>query len=254
MSGIFGSKTGGGQFQVQPPYVDVGAFQDPYSGTMRQMLQSEIAGLRGRIPPGMPGEFRERQLSLADALQARAAGEVPGLSREVLRQQTQRNLAGITGQMLANRSLSPGLAARTAMRGFGDVQREATAQGVLADIQERLGAEQALGGLLGQGREQDIRYQATTDAMLANYIQQLMGKGEADRAAAMDLQRLFSQNYLTAMGQTGAGFADWQARRAAGIKDLLGAGMGAAGMAMMLPMIFGSDKAMKKDIYPLKGE
>lgn len=247
MSGLFGSSTGGGQFQSPTPWVRGEAFSDPYSPEMRNRIESQIAGVQGRAPL-RPEEFRDRQSSLADSLLSRATGESPGLSREVLEQQTQRNLGGVIGQTLANRSMSPGLAARTGMRGFTDIQRDATAQGVLSDIQERIAAEQSLGTLLSQARGQDISAQSASDNLLAGLTQQLMGLGQTDRDARMNLERLLSQNQLTAAGQSAASFGDYQARRGAGVSGAIGTGMDVASMAMMIPMLFGSDERMKKDV------
>ena len=226
MGGLFGSGGGGGRYQVDPPKIYQGYFKDPYSQDTQQMLldRYKLVG--------------DRELPSTQYLRERASGEAPSIARNVLRQETDRNLAGTVAQTLANRGAGAGLGARNALRAMADINQQAAGQGVIADLQERYAAQNAL-------VEAELKTMGLNDAQISTIMSQLMTQREADRQALMDYQSLKAQSQLAASGIDAQAFADWQARRGAGVNQAVGAGMG---VLSSLLGFFGSDAGAKTGI------
>ncbi len=109
-------------------------------------------------------------------LERQAAGQ-DSLSREQLRQGLQQQLSGYRS-MAASAPPSQGpMAARTAMMGMGRAASGMSGQAALAGIQERSAANQALGNLLMQERQQDLT------AALGARGHQIQGLGTLEQSA-----------------------------------------------------------------------
>jgi len=171
----------------------------------RDASLNEFAQTRGG------GEFRQGQSDLVRALQRQASGQ-DSFSQEQLRQNFGRLMAGQQSAVAGASPQNAAMAMRMGMQNQGQLGQQMAGQQALAGIAERNAANQALGGVLGQGRGQDI--QAYTNA-----------------------QQLGLQNAQGQMnGQMGlAGMPQ-------GWEKLLGYGMQAA------PMLLKSDRRAKKDI------
>jgi len=137
-----------------------------------------VAGQIGFTPQNIqmnvPGEFRDAQSGLLSQLQAQAAGTAPSLAQMQLRQAQDANIAAQQAALASSRGDAGGRAAlaRQAMQQGAAIQGQTAIQGAQLRLQEQLAAQQALGQLAGQAREQDIGV-AGTQAGLDMQTQQL---------------------------------------------------------------------------------
>lgn len=88
-------------------------------------------------------------------LERQASGQ-DSLSREQLRQGLQQQLAAQQSMAAGAAPQNQGMAARTAMMGMGRAASGMSGQAAMAGIQERAAANQQLGNLLMQQRQQDL--------------------------------------------------------------------------------------------------
>lgn len=88
-------------------------------------------------------------------LERQASGQ-DSLSREQLRQALQQNQASQMSMAAGAAPANQAMAARTAMMGMGRAASGMSGQAALAGIQERSAANQQLGNLLMQQRQQDL--------------------------------------------------------------------------------------------------
>lgn len=112
------------------------------------------AGFAGIGEQGF-GQTGQRIGTLADMLQRRAMGQ-DSLSAEQLRQGLQQNLAAQQSMAASASPANAAMAARTAAIQSGRLGSALAGQQATAGIQERAHAQNALGQLLAQKRQQDL--------------------------------------------------------------------------------------------------
>jgi hypothetical protein len=196
--GIIGTKT----YETVEPYVAPSeAAQIPgYYQTQKQLQQERerVAGLTA--PTGRAAtirtrpqeEWRRRQLGLADLLTGIATGEAPSAADIAAQQQTERTL----GAIMSAAASQPGHVGGR-FRAAGAAQAEAGSriarEAAAARIGEQQAAAQALGGLLGGARGQDIGL-ATGQAGLT---QQMALANLQTEAGTQQMREQLLQNYMS---------------------------------------------------------
>src|SRR5215831_16705283 len=134
--------------------IDPSLYGLPYGEDIMRGLQSRVGNVLGRDPTTDP--FYQRQSALADMMQRYATGQ-ESVSQLQLRQAADANIAQ---QMAMAASARPGqaqLAALTAAQNAGTINTQLAGQSALAGIQERAAAQNALSGLLGTTRGQNLQ-------------------------------------------------------------------------------------------------
>lgn len=121
------------------------------------------------------GELGDRGRGLLDMLDRRAQGQ-DSLSAEQLRQGLQQNLAAQQAMAASARPSNSAAAARTAALQSARLGSGLAGQQAMAGIAERQAAEQSMGGLLSQLRQQDLQ------AALQSRQNALQGFGDIERA------------------------------------------------------------------------
>lgn len=109
------------------------------------------------IDQSQQAQFRNAQLANLAQLQAQANGTGPSLAQQQLRMATDRNMQQALAQQAAMRGRAGGMAgARSLADARAGISQEAAGQSSLMRLQEQMAAQQAIAGLAGQGRAQDI--------------------------------------------------------------------------------------------------
>lgn len=109
-----------------------------------------------QIATGPQDQFRNQQMALANQLAAQAQGQGPSLAQAQLRQATDRNIAQQAALIGSQRGLNPNQAARQAAIQGAAANQQAAGQSAQLRLQEQQAAQQALAGIAGAGREQDL--------------------------------------------------------------------------------------------------
>lgn len=208
-------------------------------------------------------EFRAQQSALGAQLLAQSRGEGPSLAQNQLKAATDRNLAQSMAMAASQRGASPGLAMRGMQQQQAGLQSQAARDAATLRIQEQLQAQQALGQVVGQARQQDVGLAQSQ----ADLKQQAAINNQRARLDQAQLNQQAASGYRTAA--TGLQTNDFDRRMReeemkAGIqrqRDELGArereskrgmvggilgGVAAGGAAAML-----SDETKKTNIKPL---
>ena len=209
-------------------------------------------------------EVRGRQMSLADALAAQAAGEGPSLAARQLEEATGQNIA----QSMALAASQRGATAGQGLRQIGQqtqlAQQQAARDAATMRIQEQLAAREQLGGVLSGTRAQDIglsqsqaqlqqqralaNQQAALRAQELKDAQERFLTGQITQSELFDLERAMqfeNLKYQAAMGDRAAVQAAFESAAKARGNLLSGIGSTVAAAAAAAP---GSDKNMKKNI------
>lgn len=158
----------------------------------------------GQIDTTQADESRGLMGQLARGLFARARGEGTSVAEEQMKQALERSRANAASIAAS----SPGVDAGTAMAQAQRAQEETALQGArdtsLLRAQEQLATEQALGGLLGNMRGQDIglatsqaqlglQEQGMRDQLASQFMSMGMSQAEADRRAWLQIQAMRQQ-------------------------------------------------------------
>lgn len=213
-----------------------------------------------QIATGPQDQTRNNQNALVGQLQAQANGTGPSLAAGVLRQGTDRNLAGLAAAAASGQpgGSNPALAARQ-LATQNVVANQTLGQQVAQQrMQEQINAQNQLGGVLSNQRSQDIglatgqaglnqqtglaQGQLNNATSLANLQAGVTTNGQGLQAAqGFDSLGLNSINSQTGAAlnsdQQAISYDQWQQNaqaeqdraNAAGINGLIGAGIGAAG-------------------------
>lgn len=128
-----------------------------YGGPLEGTLDPATFGPAAQLDLGPQGEFRGRQMTLADQLAALGRGEGESIADLQMRAAMER----IGQEQRAMAAMAPGGAQRgaslrAAMRGTAQSQQVGARDAAIARAMESLEARSQLGGLLGKGRGQDI--------------------------------------------------------------------------------------------------
>lgn len=237
---------------------DAAAFQTDYANS-QQMGNAARGAYGGRQAPqtgaaqidtAQQAEMRAQQTQLASALAAQAEGRgVPSLAEMQMRQGQDQNLRNSMAMAASQRgSGAPGMAMRQAQEQQAITSQQTAANAGQLRAQEQMAAQQQLAALSGQVRGQDIglagqqaglnqqtaltnqqtmmQQQQQNDQMVQYYQSLGYSMDEANRAAAMEQQRMAAeQNAIGA--QVAMADADRAQQSKAGLVGQAGSFLGA---------------------------
>lgn len=206
LAGLFGG--GGTDDEMRKRY---GSFYDEVSGrTAPQLGPAHQAGY---------SSFRENQAGLVNRLEAMARGEGPSVSREMLKEATDRNVAQQQAMAQSGRG-NAALAAQQASSNATRLGAGAAQSAALGRVQEQIGATNQLGLTLygARGADEDMnRYNtgARNQRDQWNGEAQMNMYGMNDRARLMALQGQYGGQPQPGLGSSimgaGAGLAGFLA-------------------------------------------
>lgn len=206
-------------------------------GTLSDKANANVEGIDQR-------QSRSRQTALADALEAQARGEGPSLAENQLRQANERSLANQLALAASTRGRSnPAATARQVLQNQAQNNQVTNAQVADARIQEQLNAQQMLGNLSTQLREQDAAAQNNAISQNAQFLAERAGIADANRAAAMNLETTRANQAIGVGNQAVQDTINRRDTRQSTISGLLQGGGGGLGMLSKM-----SDKNAKSDI------
>lgn len=202
-----------------------------------------------RLEEAKQEQFRQKQMALADALEAQARGEGPSLATEQLNQARDQNIQSAMAMGVSQRGVNPALAARQVASQSAAAMQAAARDAAAARIQEQLSAREQLAGVAQSGRGQDItlagaqadqqaRQRALNDQMSQFYGQQSYNAMTQATQNAQNLAALRSGQQMSINQAQNAAAEAQKNRIMQGISA--GASAGAAFAA--------SDEKLKKDI------
>lgn len=183
---------------------------------------------------------RARQTTLADALDAQMRGEGPSLAQNQLKQGTERNLAQQLALAASSRGGNAATTQRELMRNQAATNQQAVQQSADTRMMEQMNAQQLLGGLSTQMREQDANAQNNAMGQQFQSLGEIMAIRDANRAAGIN----FETNKMNqGLGLAGVAAGDVASRRQANSAAVggLAQGVGAGLIAL-------SDERQKTDI------
>lgn len=242
-----------GSYKPMSYDVNKSAFTDTtQSRKIQNSLGANLAKRQGLTGPQMANDsqFRGGQATLAAQLAEQAAGRGPSVATNELQRSTDRGIKQAMAMAASNPGVTAGQRARMASNEAARIRGEAGMNAANARINEQNVARQTLGGVLAQGRQQDIgvgqtnlaaalQAQDQKDKMTQFYKQSSLDLANQDRQAGMSLEQLLVNQ------QTGMNAAT-QAAHAAKQKNYQGWATGAAGA---LPgLVAMSDETTKTDI------
>lgn len=174
--GIIGGVVGGlgGLFGGDP--------QDEQRKKWEQMYGSIGQDPAAQVGPGHQADysgFRDNQSAMIGRLEAMSRGEGPSVSREMLKEATDRNTASQMAMAQSGRG-NPALAAQNAANNVGMLGAQAGQAAALGRVQEQTNAYNQLGMSLygARGADEDInRFNATS----RNYADQFNASAQNDR-------------------------------------------------------------------------
>jgi hypothetical protein len=127
--------------------------------------------------------IRDRQLALASALEAQAAGVGPSVAEAQLRRSGEQAIAAQAAMAASARGGNPILAQRQAAQQTAAIQQDLAGRAAELRLQEQAQARQALGQVLGEARGQDIGV-TTEQARLVQQAELSNVAAERERALA----------------------------------------------------------------------
>lgn len=264
---VFGDRddagiAGTGQFKTDTHQVDDSAFKSDAVDARNLEFAKALEGLRGRSAPMMntaaSDQFRGMQTDLARALEMQMKGQGgPSIAEMQMKRGLNQSLGNANSMAASMRGVSPAMAMRLAQNQQASMAQDAVGQGSMLRAQEQMAARDAYGNLANSARGQDMQIAAANqraamdqgalnDAQERFYRSGQLGMDEANRAAAMERERMKSQNAL-GTGQINAGAYNNAAQNRAGILGGIGQGIASAVAAF-------SDERLKTDIKPITFE
>lgn len=210
-----GTKTQGSTIgtPAQAQAAQLGAAARPESvslGPVREIEGSQIGNIERVATPlldtSQSGEFRQRQMSLADQLQAQARGEGPSLAQMQLQRGTDQAIGNQLAFARSGRGMAnPALAMRQAQQQIGSIGQAQALDAAMARLQEQRTAQQQLGGLLESGRGQDVKLETAQGelGLTASLANQAAFNANQQRQAELNQSASLSnqQAYNTGLGQ-----------------------------------------------------
>jgi len=165
-------------------------------GTEAQRGYAGTSGMFGQGYEQSQDWYRQQQ-ELADMLRARAEGRGGPSLAEL---QMQRGLDATRAQMASAAAsaegVSPAIAMRNAMQQGATIGQQGVGQMAQLRAQEQLGAQQALGQLLGQARGQELQGQGLAGQLMQGFMQQGMSYEQAQQQAQMALEQMRGQQHM----------------------------------------------------------
>ena len=130
---------------------------DPYEKEKRAYLDQISGRTAPQLGPAYQSgysDFRKNQQRLIAGLEDQAAGRGPSVSREMLNQATNRNIA-TQNALQAGGQGNQALAGMTAANNIGRLQADASQSAALGKVQEQANAQNMLGQQIWSGRNSD---------------------------------------------------------------------------------------------------
>lgn len=130
---------------------------DPYEREKRAYLEEVAHRQAPQLGPAYQSgysDFRKNQQRLIAGLEDQAAGRGPSVSREMLNQATNRNIATQTA-LTAGGQGNQALSGMTAANNIGRLQADASQSAALGKVQEQANAQGMLGQQIWSGRSSD---------------------------------------------------------------------------------------------------
>lgn len=254
-SGIFGT----GQYRADEYQINDEAFNSGAVDQRQIEFANALGATMGRQAPTMDvaqaNEWRARQQGLADNLQKTIDGQTPSVAEQQMQRGVNQSVANAASQAASMRGVSPAMAMRLAQQNQRTAAQDAVAQGGILRAQEQQVARGELGNLSNQSRTSDIQtaaqnqrtqmdQRALNDGMERFFREGQMGMDERGRGAAIERERMKSQNAL-GYSQVNSGAYQAAAQNRAGAVG--GVMSGIAGAMTMF-----SDERLKTDIQPLR--
>ena len=129
----------------------------PMTGNYQLNYLDQMLGRQApTMDAGQADQSRAQQQQLAGMLFRQAQGKQAGAGEMAVNRQANQALAQQTAQSQMARGANAALAQRQAARSSADIGVNAAGQASIAQMQDQQSAQNQLGGLLGQTRQQDI--------------------------------------------------------------------------------------------------
>lgn len=195
----------GGTRQVNPnAYWNISG--DPYRGTA-----GAYAGQGPGFSSANQDQTRQQQQNLIQMLIDQSMGRGPSVADAQLRQATDRNINAAASMAASGRGPGATASAYNANNMAAGANQQAAADSGQLRLQEQLQARQLLGSQLGQTRGQDqnlaalqLQDKAQRDNLVQKYMQMGYDADQANRQAALDMEKLKNDAYNHGGG--GGGF------------------------------------------------
>lgn len=215
---------GTGPRNIDERQVDASAGQMGRSDWWQQTLGQGAQDAAGRGAPLWRGatlngdqqaQFRAQQSELANMLMAQARGQGPSLAQGQLQQATDRNMAQALAMAQATNPNGGGAGLRNLANQRAAIGQQAASDSALLRMQEQMAAQNMLGQVASGARGQDIGFaveqaglqqqtglanqqarlqqQAQNDALVKFYTSMGMSLDEANRQAAIEMEKLKAQ-------------------------------------------------------------
>ncbi len=156
----------------------------------RYMVGASQAAGRGNDP------LQAQQNAYIQMLQQQAAGNGPSAAQGQLRAATDANVASAMGMAASQRGAGASGAGYQAANMASQSNQQAANQSAIIRAQEQQSAQQMLGGALGQARGQNVQEQGQRDDLVKFYMGQGATADQANRQAAIDLEKLRAQQSI----------------------------------------------------------
>lgn len=197
--------SGSAQDYLAATGIDPEIFNRRDQETRRQLNDQYFAAsqFRPTFDMGAANSARASQVGLAQLLQQRASGQ-NSVTAEMLRAQGERSAEQAFANARANSAYNPGMAQMLGEMSANQARSQAAEQGRIAAMQEQQQAQDALSGLYGQMRGQDLQASGM-GSQLQLQAEQLRRQGqmgalemqnsmsEADRQALIAREQLVSR-------------------------------------------------------------
>lgn len=151
-----------------------GAYQvaNPQQGAINGMLGQQAA----QLDPTQQAQFRAMQMAQAQQLQRIASGQQQGAGELAAQRQVQNALAAQQAQArMARGGQNAALAFRQGARNAAGIGLSGAGMAQQAAMQDQMNAQNALSGVLGQGRGQDLSLAGNNAQLAQNQYGQNLG-------------------------------------------------------------------------------
>lgn len=200
----------GGTRQVNPDAY-WGISGDPYRNAANYYDQRQMPTMNG-VPQN---QSRLQQQNLIQMLQQQARGQGPSLAQGQLQQATDRNINQAASMAASQRGPGAAAGGYAAANMAAQANQQAASDSALLRMQEQLQAQGLLASVLGQTRGQDIGFagqdvqsqlqaKQMNDQLVMKYMQMGFDADQANRQAALDMEKLKNEAYSG--GEGGGGF------------------------------------------------
>lgn len=151
----------------------------PIERVVGPQLGDAFATNAAYLDPTYDADYRNKQLALLAALERRASGQDPSLAKLNVQENFDRIIASQRGAAAASRG-NPALAMRLSAIQGGELQQQASREGVRAALEERYATEQQIASVSAQGREAEFQRSAT-QAQLEQQAAALTAQAQNER-------------------------------------------------------------------------